>query len=416
MKKLTLTALGLALVCAGNAQAGGYQLNEFSTTGLGRAFAGAGIMDDDYSNLANNPAGMVLAKRSGIQLGYTAVEEYSHIKGTNPGETTKMHYPVSLPSAFGQWRVNDKATLGAGFYVPFGLSTKHKSDSFVGQGALGGPRKSELQVMDTAIAGAYRVTDKLSLGVTGIYRYIHGNMTGNLPGGAGEANYDLDGWTMTGVIGAMYEYSPQTRFGISYKMKSKQTVKGQYSFEANTPALARVFDDGRASPDLPASIILSAYHQLNDKWGLSASARWTQWSVFDTFTMYTPSGTQDPTMIGLGGGGTFQQQHYAWHDTITYSLGADYKINDNWTWRFGGAYDPSPCKSANNRTNRIPDVNRIWAATGFSYQNGNWQLDGGFAHLFMTKGWAHKEYNRTTVEAQYASSSNMYSLNLQYKF
>ena len=406
MKKITLTAIGLALVCAGNAQAGGYQLNEFSTTGLGRAFAGAGIMDDDYSNLANNPAGMVLAKRSGIQLGYTAVEEYSHIKGTQPGQSTKMHYPVSLPSAFGQWRVNDRATLGAGFYVPFGLSTKHKSSSFVGDKA----RKSELQVMDTAIAGAYRVTDKLSLGATGIYRYIHGNMTSDVGGGGmkfGSANYDLDGWTMTGIIGAMYEFTPDTRLGISYKMKSKQTVKGDYRFEAPVYGGPYIFDDGRASPDLPASLIISAYHQLNEKWGLSASARWTQWSVFDTFTMYTPTGSAAP--------GGFQQHQYDWRDTITYSLGADYKINENWTWRFGGAYDPSPCKSARHRTNRIPDVNRIWAATGFSYQTGNWQLDGGFAHLFMTKGWVHKGYN-DVVEAQYASKSNMYSLNLQYKF
>ena len=411
MNKVTLTAIGLALICAGNAKAGGYQLNEFSTTGLGRAFAGAGIMDDDYSNLANNPAGMVLAKRSGIQAGYTAVEEYSHVKGTNPGEATKMHYPVSLPSVFGQWRINDRATVGAGFYVPFGLSTKHKSDSFVN----GVARKSELQVMDTAIAAAYRVTDKLSLGATGIYRYIHGNMTGNMWYGTtkiGQANYDLDGWTMTGIIGAMYEYSPQTRFGISYKMKSKQTVKGQYSVETNALLPATVFDDGRASPDLPASLIISAYHQLNDKWGLSASARWTQWSVFKTFTMYTPTGHSNPMYANAG---TWVQHNYDWHDTITYSLGADYKINDNWTWRFGGAYDPSPCKSARHRTNRIPDVNRIWAATGFSYENGNWQLDGGFAHLFMSKGWVHKGYN-DVIEAQYASKSNMYSLNLQYKF
>jgi len=416
MKKITLTAIGLALVCAGNAQAGGYQLNEFSTTGLGRAFAGAGIMDDDYSNLANNPAGMVLAKRSGLQVGYTAVEEYSHIKGTDPSQRTKMHYPVSLPSTFGQWRINDRATVGAGFYVPFGLSTKHKSTSFVGNKA----RKSELQVMDTAIAGAYRVTDKLSLGATGIYRYIHGNMTSDVgigPVKAGEANYDLDGWTMTGIIGAMYEFTPETRIGVSYKFKSKQTVKGDYTFDANLPANAmfpgspalpaRTFDDGRASPDLPASLIISAYHQLNDKWGLSASARWTQWSVFDKFTMQTPTGAGTPYYYA----GAFVQHNYDWHDTITYSLGADYKINENWTWRFGGAYDPSPCKSAAHRTNRIPDVNRIWAATGFSYQKGNWQLDGGFAHLFMTKGWVHAKYNDVT-EAQYASSSNMYSLNL----
>ena len=412
MKRLTLTAIGLALICAGNANAGGYQLNEFSTTGLGRAFAGAGVMDDDYSNLANNPAGMILAKRSGMQIGYTAVEEYSKIKGigANEGKATKMHYPVSLPSAFGQWRVNDRMTLGAGFYVPFGLSTKHKSSSFIGNEA----RKSELQVMDTALAGAYRVNNKLSLGATGIYRYIHGNMTSDvyhplLARKIGHADYDLDGWTFTGILGAVYEFTPDTRVGISYKFKSKQTVKGKYTF-AVPMAGDPVYSDGRASPDLPASIIVSGYHQLNDKWGLSATARWTQWSVFDRFTMNSPSGE------AAGTAGSWKQQYYDWHDTLTVALGADYKINDKWTWRFGGAYDPSPTKSAKNRTNRIPDVNRIWASTGFSYENGNWQIDGGFAHLFMHKGCTHNDFNTSVVEAEYSSRSNMYSLNLQYKF
>ena len=65
MKKILLASAGLALLCANNVQAAGYQLNEYSTTGLGRSFAGAGVMGDDYSALAYNPAGMTLVKKSG---------------------------------------------------------------------------------------------------------------------------------------------------------------------------------------------------------------------------------------------------------------------------------------------------------------------------------------------------------------
>ena len=68
MKKLIFGASLLALGLASNANAAGYQLNEYSITNLGRAFAGAGIMGDDYSALANNPAGMTLVKRSGMSL------------------------------------------------------------------------------------------------------------------------------------------------------------------------------------------------------------------------------------------------------------------------------------------------------------------------------------------------------------
>ena len=133
MKRITLTAIGLALVCATNANAAGYQLNEYSVTGLGRSFAGAGVMGDDYSALAYNPAGMTLMKRSGFQGGITIAEMMSDIKGKGEyaGQSTDMHYGVPLPSGFAHWNVNDKLFLGAGIYAPYGLSTKHDKEGLM---------------------------------------------------------------------------------------------------------------------------------------------------------------------------------------------------------------------------------------------------------------------------------------------
>lgn len=401
MNRITLTTMGIALLCSTAAYGAGYQLNEYSTTGLGRSFAGAGVVGDDYSALAYNPAGMTLMKRSGMQLGITEAEMASTVKSPT-NEETKMHYGVTLPSAFGQWNVNERLSLGAGFYVPYGLSTKHKSGSFVGSTA----RDSELEVMDTSFAAAYKVTDKLSLGATAILRYIHGNMTQNVDGAymgrpgvkVGEADYDLDGWTGSGIIGAMYEFTPDTRLGVSYKFRSMQKVKGNFTNTA--PVIGGVYPDGRSSPDLPASVLVSGYHKATDKIGLSASVRWTQWSKsFQEFKMES------------SGPGSLAVHPYEWRDSWTVSAGADYYLNDNWTLRFGTAYDQSPAKSKANRSNRIPDANRIWLSTGFSYETDNWQIDAGIAHLFMQK--AHVEIG---TPAEYSSYSNMYSLNFQYKF
>ena len=400
MKKILLASAGLALLCANNVQAAGYQLNEYSTTGLGRSFAGAGVMGDDYSALAYNPAGMTLVKKSGMQLGVTEAEMASTVKGEN-NEETKMHYGVTLPSGFGQWNVNDKLFLGAGIYAPFGLSTKHKSGSFVG----GTARKSELEVIDSSLAAAYKATDKLSLGVSAILRYIHGNMTQNISAGGikyGEADYDLDGWTGTGSIGAMYEFTPDTRLGVSYKFRSMQKVKGRFTNTAPavSPFNGGVYPDGEASPDLPATLLVSGYHKLNDKIGLSSSVRWTEWSKsFPEFKMTSSGNTTT--------------HNYKWRDSWTVAVGADYYINDNWTWRVGTAYDQSPAEDPQNRSNRIPDTDRIWLSTGLSYSTDNWQVDAGIAHLFMKKGWAENNYSTT---AEYSSYSNMYGLNFQYKF
>ena len=106
---------------------------------------------------------------------------------------------------------------------------------------------------------------------------------------------------------------------------------------------------------------------------------------------------------------------YLYRDSWTISAGADVYLNDKWTWRFGTAYDQSPVKSAAHRSSRIPDVNRIWLTTGLSYETGNWQIDAGYAHLFMSKG--HTNPNMAYgFGAEYSSHSNMYGLNVQYKF
>ena len=407
MKKYTLTAIALAVACASQAHAAGYQLNEYSITGLGRSFAGAGVVGDDYSALAYNPAGMTLMKRSGFQGGVTVAEMMSDIKGNGDyeGQSTDMHYGVPLPSGFGQWNVNDKLFVGAGIYAPYGLSTKHDQEGFVSEYA----RKSELEVIDSSVAGAYKVTDKLSLGATLTLRYIHGHMTSDvyspLLGGAkaGDANYDLDGWTGTGMLGAMYEFTPDTRVGISYKFRSIQKVKGDFTFNSSHPYVATdVASDGLASPDLPASVLLSAYHKATDKIGLSTSVRWTEWNKsFSSFSM--ESSYPDSSVT----------QQYDWRNTWTISAGADYYYNDNWTFRVGTAYDQSPAKSQFNRTNRIPDTNRIWLSAGLSYTSDNWQIDAGFAHLFMQKGNVTMPEN---AYAEYTSSANMYGINFQYKF
>ena len=404
MKKYTLTAIALAVACASQAHAAGYQLNEYSITGLGRSFAGAGVVGDDYSALAYNPAGMTLVKRSGLQGGLTVAEMMSDVKGNNPGEATDMHYGVPLPSGFGQWNVNDKLFVGAGIYVPYGLSTKHDQEGFV----AGSARKSELEVIDSSVAAAYKVTDKLSLGATVTLRYIHGHMTGDkyddVYGKLGDANYDLDGWTGAGTIGAMYEFTPDTRVGISYKFRSIQKVKGDFTFNGQGVFSSRsdVASDGLSSPDLPASVLLSAYHKATDKIGLSSSVRWTEWNKsFSSFSMESSFPGSSVT------------QQYDWRNTWTVSAGADYYHNDNWTFRVGTAYDQSPAKSQYNRSNRIPDTNRIWLSAGLSYTSDNWQIDAGYAHLFMQKGNVAMEGN---TPAEYSSSANMYGINFQYKF
>lgn len=410
MKKLYMLAAVSALCLASSQSfAAGYQLNEYSMTGLGRAFAGAGVVGDDFSALAYNPAGMVLNKTSGVQAGMSVAHLNAKVRGEENGKyaKTKMNIGVALPHAFGQYRINDRLTAGFGIYAPFGLRTRYSKQSFVADAGV----RSELEVIDLAPAVAYRVTDKLSLGASVIARYIHGRMTNNVSqiGPNGYSDFDLDGWTAAWSIGAMYEFTPNTRLGVSFKGKSMQTVKGDHTVSGSPVATYNQnLTNGEASPDLPASVLVSGFHKLNDKWGLSASVRWTDWKdSFQEFTLESPNAI---ILAPLGGKKTVDEK---WRETWTISFGADYYLNENWTLRAGVAYDQSPVRNKYHRTIRIPDSNRTWVSLGASYKTQNWQFDAGYAHLFMKNGTS--QYTGD-VKAHFKSYSNLIGLQAQYKF
>ena len=82
MKKLTKVVLfiGAAMgVCS--AEAGSYQLNDYSVAGLGRSYAGQGIVGDDYSAIAFNPAGMTLMEKSGVQQVFNFINLRADVDG-----------------------------------------------------------------------------------------------------------------------------------------------------------------------------------------------------------------------------------------------------------------------------------------------------------------------------------------------
>ncbi len=416
MKKISVAAAVALLASAGNANAAGYQLNEFSVTNLGRSFAGIGVAGDDYSALGYNPAGMTLMKRSGMQAGLTMTEVASKIRGVGntAGKKTDMDFMIPLPSMFGQYNVNDKLFLGAGIYVPFGLATRYSHDSFVADDK-NGVRRSELEVVDGNISAAYKVDNHLSLGVSGILRHIKGKLTSNvnktLPvygySNLAYSDFKVSGWSTTMNLGAMYEFDEDTRVGLSYRFKSTQRTTGHHTVTVNpqfasmAPTLNNRFDSV-SDPELPASWILSGYHKFGEKWGTTATVKYTQWHRFSVFPAYS------------SGSGNLDVQ-YRWKDAWNFALGQDYYLNENWTLRAGLAWDQSPVPNSTYRTNRIPDTDRLWTSFGVSYATGNHQFDFGYAHLFMMHGKVWNSAENDT-NAKYKSYSNMYALQYQYRF
>lgn len=399
---------------ASQAHAAGYQLNEYSVTGLGRSFAGAGVAGDDYSALAYNPAGMTLIKRSGFQVGTTLTQVHSDAESADTTKKANMDFIVPLPSVFGQYNVNDKLFLGAGIYVPFGLETRYRHDSFIAK-SKNGARKSELEVIDFNLSGAYKLNNNWSFGASAIFRRITGALTSNITGVEGMySDFRVKGYTGTFNIGAVYEFNENARIGLSYRHKSIQKTSGKHyvSGMPDIPGLpsANGKFHSASDPELPASIILSGYFKTAPKWATTATVKYTLWHRFGVF----PGKTTDKTLL-IAGGKKNLDVEYRWKDSWNFAIGEDYYLNENWTLRAGTAFDQSPSRSNTYRTNRILDTSRVWLSIGASYQKDNYQIDAGYAHLFFEHGRTRNSPEKD-IDAKYHSYSNMFGLNFQYKF
>lgn len=420
MNKYTkfLAASVIGLTAASNAQAAGYQLSDYSVSGLGRAYAGAGVVGDDYSALAYNPAGMFANPKTGAQVGVTVVQQYGKAKGYSSLQPTlfgkediSVYSP--LPNFFSQFKVNDDLMVGLGVYMPYGLASDYSDDWF---GKYEGVT-TDLRVADVNLSVAYKLIDtpymdsdskefsmgKLSFGAGLIYRYIRGKITGYLPPSKGGLyyNYDLDSWNWYGNFGLMWEPTKDTRFGISYRPTRHQKVEGPHKLGPNQ-------FDGTSTQVLPEQLILSAYTK-QDKIGYSFTARWSRWTRFQDFTLYS-------SYPDLAKSGT----DYKWHNTWTVSLGADWYYNDTWTFRGGVGYDQSPATDGNYRTTRIPDQSRYWVSLGFTYNvDKKSRIDVGYSHLFMRTYHARNGVGKKLgypQDIKYDAGANILGVQYQYDF
>lgn len=411
---ITKAVLSLGIMTLStSAFAAGFQLSEFSAVNLGRAFNGAGISGDDYSAIAFNPAGMSL-KKSGAQAGMTLVMIKADVKGstrnglTHTGKEGDIRLRNWIPHFFAQYQLNDKFDFGLGMYAPFGLSTVYNNSWFGRTHAL----KSKITAMDITPSVSYKVMNGLTLGGSFIAERVDAKLTNALPAPFGGKNeVKGDDWSYGYTVGIMYEPIQDTRFGVSYRSKISHQLKGKHIVRDSMGGMGPIpavfvngTTPGRAKLTLPEHVLFSAYQKI-DKFGLSASAKWTRWSRFERLDIYS-----DNMLNGVS------STEEKWENVWMLGAGLDYYHDDNWTFRLGVAYDESPVKGAEYRTARIPDNNRWWTSVGVSYKYKQATIDLGYSHMFVKAAKTRHVTAGSCLDAKYEMQANLIGLQVQYEF
>lgn len=398
-----LLAWTVAAACAGMAtssHAGGFQLTEQNASGLGNAYAGQGASAQDASTLFFNPAGMTKLPGKNAVGALNAIRPSA--KFTNNGSTNAPLQPTPggsggdagdlafVPSAYLSWQLSPQFFAGVGIGAPFGLKTEYDTN-FVGRfHAI----ESELKTININPSVAYKVSDMLSIGAGVNYQRADATLSNAVnysaaafgaggapalaavggPGRQGIATVEGNdtGWGYN--LGAMIDLNPQTRIGLAYRSSVKYTLEGSVAFSDRPALLAAGLPDGpvRADVELPATASLSLFHRVNPRWDVLADVGWTDWSVLKSLD------------VRRGSGALLSTTPLNWKDTWRAGFGANYHHNDQWTLRFGVAYDQSPVEAA-DRSPRVPDQDRKWVAVGAQYRvSRQLALDIGYAHLFVS--------------------------------
>lgn len=386
-------AAAAALVSTSSVYAAGFMLSEQSVAGLGRAYAGAGIVGDDLSAVWYNPAGMVLLPGTQVQAGGVYVDLDLSYKGDDGETENGSKYGVPIPNFFFTRQMNDSMWFGLGLTVPYGLATEYsRTWKNINRGM-----NAEIKVFDLNPNIAWKISDKLSIGAGISLQYADAQYeTGVMSVAYGRLDVDSFAWGAN--IGVMWSPTDTLRFGLSYRSQVNHHADGDLRVgltqlaggDPTNRSYIAEFGDASASLSAPQTVLLTGTWEATPQLRLSALIRWADWSSFDTLSVNAdlssismnlpddfPVGNL-PNLAGMLPIGVENK----WQDTWLFTIGADYVINNAWTVRAGVGYETSPIDDDSYRTALIPDSDRLWLSIGATWHvTENLQGDFGFTWL-----------------------------------
>ncbi|KAE8272408.1 long-chain fatty acid transporter FadL [Enterobacter sp. C6] len=431
----TALAVAVALVST-SAWSAGFQLNEFSSSGLGRAYSGEGAIADDAGNASRNPALIMMFDRPTFSAGAIFVDPGVDISGRSPTGASLNADNIAptawVPNLHFVAPINDQFGWGASVTSNYGLATEF-SDNYAA-GAFGG--KTDLETLNLNLSGAYRLDSHWSFGVgfdavyakAKIERYagdlgkvVAGSgalppalarQVAGIPADTQIAYLKGDEWGFGWNAGILYELDKNNRYGFTYRSEVKIDFDGDYKSSLPS-AYNQILGNfglpmgtngsttgGSLSLHLPEMWELSGYNKVAPQWAIHYSLTYTSWSQFQELKATNSKGD------------TLFYKDESFRDAYRIALGTTYYMDDNWTFRTGIAFDDSPVP-ADKRSISIPDQDRFWLSAGATYAfNKDASVDAGISYMHGQK----VNFKEGPYEFSSEGKAWLYGMNFNYAF
>ena len=366
-----------------------------STAAMGRAFAGQSALGIDATSVMTNPAALTRLQGDGQwSVGLNALRTNVHLRdhgssvidGDSPpnrlpvdgSDLGNASAPAGLPNLAWAQRIDGERNLwvGIGVNAPYGLGIEY-DNAFKGRYDT---REARLRVLDLSGVAGLQLTDTLSIGGGINVQRTDARLEAALPfstlvGGASSAQANDpalivtgDSYAVGGNIGLHFKPTDTWQFGLTYRSAITHKVEGSAQV---APFPSTAMD---VKLHLPASVAASVAWKATEDLTLLAEAKWVNWSRLKNLTFQFANELFPES-------GTTSVKPDDYRDAYSLALGADYRLNADWTVRAGYQLEQTPTINANRSTD-VPDANRHWFAVGTSwtFQPG-WGLDMSYARL-----------------------------------
>lgn len=385
----------LAFVVANNANAAAFQLRVESAADLGQANAGGAALAQDASAEYFNPAGLARVDKTQFVISNivgvsrfqfdgsqtSTGQRFGPIQASNYAATghATSHGQGDAPNIYLCAPMSDRMVFGFALNSPYGTTNNYGETSLV-----------RYQISETNLRGVnlspgfgFKITDQWSIGAAfdALNFYIRQEQmirTENVTTTDSKIINEGFSWNYGWHAGTLFQFTPATRLGFSYRSKIVEKLQGSSQF---IPGQGRVLpqqvtqnNNLTATIPVPALTMLSLYHDVTPRWGIMSTIDYTQWDAFRSLVaqnVATPVGTTTVTTV------------YKFHNTWRYALGTHYRFTRKLLLRSGIAYDQGP--SSNHAENLLTSVSdTIALSVGGHYQlRPRFGVDVGYSHVFF---------------------------------